>query len=74
MGYFDKDKDKENRYCEYLDEVLEPENLDYLTVECSTRSKRKVSEAQLLIGAGRYAAALKLADQTAYYVGLNEFV
>lgn len=73
MGTFDKNKDKQNRFDEYLDETLEPENLDYLTVICSTRSKSVANKARSLINKCQYAVALKIADRTAYNVGLNEF-
>lgn len=66
-------KSKRDRYEEMLDEVSTAEQLIYLTVPCSTRSKQVAQKAKRLLSNGQFAKALKLADETAYNVGFNEF-
>ena len=64
---------KRSRYEAMLNEVLTPQQLDYLTVACSERSRTVANQARLLIHKGKYAEALRKADPIAYEVGLNEF-
>lgn len=63
---------KNQKYNRMLNECMTPEQLDYLTVVCSTRSKATANKAKKLIQAGKFAEALKLADPIAYNVGFRE--
>jgi hypothetical protein len=57
----------------YLDEVLNPADLVYLTVECSTRNKRTANNAIKLLSLGYYAQALKSADPISYEIAKREY-
>ena len=65
-------KSKAN-YNQYLNEVLNADELDYLTVVCSTRSKGTANKAKLYLKYNDFAAALKLADPIRYNVGYNDY-
>lgn len=60
-------------YGQSLNELTDPETLEYLTIECSTRSKKTAARAEKLIEEGNYAEALRIADPIAYQLGYNDF-
>ncbi len=64
---------KRQKYEAMLNDLSTPQQLDYLTVTCSSRSRTVANQARLLIAKGKYAEALRKADPIAYEVGLNEF-
>jgi len=64
---------KKDRYHAMLNESCTAESLDYLTVPCSTRSKKTAQKAKRLLSERNFAEALKVADPIAYNVGLGEF-
>lgn len=64
---------KKKLYNEMLNECSNADQLEYLTVECSTRSKAIARKAKRLMNEGNFAEALRIADKTAYNVGYNEF-
>ena len=66
-------KTKKQRYNDMLNECSNRDNLEYLTVECSTRTRATATKAKRLLNAGKFAEALRLSDIIGYNVGLSEF-
>ena len=64
---------KKQQYNEMLNECSNANDLIYLTVPCSSRSKQTANKAKRLLQSGNYAEALRIADITAYNVGLNDY-
>lgn len=64
---------KKHRYHQMINECLAVENLIYLTIECSTRSKLTARKCKQLLNSGNFADALRIGDPIAYNLGLSEF-
>lgn len=64
---------KKQRYHQMLNETGTEERFIYLTVPCSTRSKKIAKKCERLIKESNYAEALRIGDIIAYQVELNEF-
>lgn len=58
---------------EYLNENMPINQLDYLTVECSTRNKQTAKKCKKLLIQGNHAEALKKGDPIAYNVAWNDY-
>lgn len=64
----------QTQYFNHLDGSLSLADLEHLTVECSSRSKKTVQQCKKLIREGNYGKALEIGDPIAFNVGLNDFM
>jgi hypothetical protein len=57
---------------DHLNEQLSDHNLGYLTVVCSTRTKKIANKCRKLLASGNRLEALRIGDPTAYNLLIQE--